>query len=346
MKKFTNIFLVFIFVFINLYGNTTDQALSYIKISMVPDKVSVVEDEELNIQTIFSCEENTNISAFRMRISFDSSKFFYKGLYSPYSTSDFKTSEKTNLLTVLYVTNERGVKLDANSSTCLFELNFKATSDSSIGDSTFSAAADGVCNYDCTALPCVYIDSINISKINSEPANCNLSSLTAVDCILSPNFSPNITKYVTNVPYSKSSINIIATAEDPTASVKVSRKTLNAAGKSTDINITVMSSDKQSKQVYTVTVNRGTKDSSSTSKSSTKSSNSTKKSSQSPGKSSSSKNKSANSLSENVTSTDSPNNAALVVKENNFNFPLFFTVSLAIVFILILMLKKRKKSNK
>lgn len=337
MKKFINIFLVLSFVLINLCGNTAVQALSDIKISMVPDKVSVVEDEELNIQMIFSCGEHTNISAFRMRISFDSSKFVYKGLYSPYATSDFKTSEKTNLLTVLYVTNERGVNLDANSSTCLFELNFKSTSDSSIGDSAFSAAADGICNYDWTALPCAYIDSFNISKVNSEPANCNLSSLKAVDCILSPNFSPNITKYVTNVPYSKSSIEIIATAEDPTASVKVSRKTLNSSGKSTDINITVTSSDKKSKKIYTVTVNRGTKDSSSTS-------NSSKNSSKSSTQSSSSKNKSASSLSENLTSYESPNKAALVVKESNFNFPLFFTVCLSIVLILILMLKKRKKT--
>lgn len=346
MKRFINMILILSIVFIPFFGNTKVQALSDVKFSLVPDKLSVVEDEEVNVSVMVSCKENINISAFRMRVSFDSSKFVYKNIYSAYSTSDFKTYEKLDLLTILYVTRERGINLDANSNVCLFEFNFKSTCDSAIGASTFSAEVDGLCNYDCIELPCAYIDSINISKVNSEPANCNLSDLVAVNCTLSPPFSSDITKYSINVPYSKSSIEFITTSEDPEASVKVSRKTLNSAGKSTDINITVTSPDKKTKKVYTVTVNRGIKDSSSSSdsKNSSKSSSksSSKNSSKSSAKGNSSKNKNSDSLNENLAVTDSQNKSTLVVKENNFNFLLFFTVSLVVVIILIFIIKNKK----
>lgn len=344
MKNFIKIIFVLGIVFISLLGNFKTHAYSDVKISLVPDKLEAVENEELTIQIRFSCDEDVNIAAFRMKFSFDSSKFVYKGLYSPYSTSDYKSHEITDHLTVLFVTRERGIDLSANTNVCLFELNFKATSDSTIGDSTFSAEVDGLCNYeDCITLPCAYIDPVNISKVNCEPANCNLLSLSAVDCMLSPQFSPDITNYIVNVPYSKSSIEFNANPEDPGAFVKVSRKTLNSSGKSTDIKITVTSPDKNYKKVYTVTVNRGTKDNDLSSKNKNSSKSSAKGSAKN---SSSSKNKSANSLSENLSVSDSQNKTTLVVKENSFNFILFFVVSSVIVIILILILKKDHKVNK
>lgn len=346
MKIFSKTVFILSFIFINLCLTPCAHAISDVKISLVPDKLSTVTGEEINLSVMFSCEEDINISAFRMCISFDKSKFIYKNIYSKDSSSDFKTYENNNTLTIVYLTSERGIDIPKNSSTCLFELNFKTTSDSSIGTSAFSASADGLCNYDCTEIPCAYIEPITISKVEGEPANCNLSSLSAPGCILAPQFSPDITNYIINVAYSKSSIEFTATPEDPEASVSVSRKTLNAAGKSTNINITVKSPDSNSKKVYTVTVNRGVKDSSSSSESSksSKSSKSNKSSKSSSSSESSAANKSTNPLSENLSASDSQNESTLVVKENNFNFPLFFAVSAVVVSILILLLKKNKKN--
>lgn len=230
-----------------------------VNISMTCDNFTPVSGEEFTVNAVLTPDSDTNISAYRIKVWFDSSKLTYKGLYSDIGTDDFRSYVKGDLLTILYVTTEQGFNVKANKSKTLLELNFKVLSGCDVGSTEISAQVDGLCDYDAHEMAIIGIDPITITVTQAGEANCDLVSLSAEGYQLTPTFSSDVTHYTVDVPYSKSTIEFAATPLDETASVKASRKTLKSAGSNTDINLTVSSPDKKSKKVYTITVNRLTK---------------------------------------------------------------------------------------
>ena len=73
---------------------------------------------------------------------------------------------------------------------------------------------------------------------------------------LQPEFRPDILQYTLEVPYSIDRISFFAKAIREDASVKVSRKTLEKAGETTSIKITVRSPDGVVQKTYEVMVYR------------------------------------------------------------------------------------------
>ncbi|MDQ5984032.1 MAG: hypothetical protein RUMPE_01063 [Eubacteriales bacterium SKADARSKE-1] len=299
-------------------------AQSEMSMSLVPNINNPVSGEAIAVN--FSVEPNSeiNIATFRLRVSFDSTKLKYNGIYSNFGTDDFKTYLSGNNLTVIYLTSETGVDISA-SPTDFLELDFKVLSTAGAGATTISAQIDGIGNYDAVELAAPEIGNANLEISMVPAADCNLKSLTAEGYKLTPSFSPSVTQYYATVPSTKSTINISAETNDSEAVAKISRKTLNAAGKTTDIKITVTGSDNKSKKIYTVTVKRNLKDTDSSSDSSSNSSNNESKSSSS-------------------TNTNSQGrNSGISLIKNNFNFILFFVIMAICIVIAKIVIKKKKK---
>lgn len=229
-------------------------------ISLVCDNPYPVSGEEITLRLNFLPSEPINVSAYRLKVKFDSSKLSYKGLYCGINSDDFKSYAKDGDLTVLFVTSENGINLKADSVQTMLELNFRVLSNCDIGPLEVSAVVDGLCNYDATAIPLPNIDPVKINVVQTGDANCDLATLSLDDYAITPAFSADNTVYSVNVPYSKSTIEFSAAPLDDTANVKANRKTLKSAGTATDINLTVTSADKKSKKVYTVKVNRLSKE--------------------------------------------------------------------------------------
>lgn len=269
LKRFKIIFcfgIILISIFnINAFAYDDDT----LNIALECDDTSPINGEEFTISLHFLPSENLNVSAYRLKVNFDSSKLSYKGLYSYINNDDFKSYENEGVLTVLYITSEKGVNIKAKSSQPVLELNFKVLSNCDVGSTKISATIDGLCDYDITAIPVPEIDPVTINITQPEACSCDLASLSAGEYQLTPAFSADITSYSVDVPYSKSTMEFEAIPLDEDATVKANRKTLKSAGTSTDINLTVTSSDKKSKKIYTVMVNRLSKENSSTVKTTT-----------------------------------------------------------------------------
>lgn len=235
----------------------SDDALA---ISLTCDNPYPVSGEEITLRLNFLPSDPINVSAYRLKVKFDSSKLSYKGLYSYINNDDFKSYTKDGNLTVLFLTSENGVNLKSGSAQTLLELNFRVLSSCDIGPLEVSAVVDGLCDYDAEAIPLPNIDPIEINVVQTGDANCDLATLSLADYAITPAFSADITTYSVDVPYSKSTIEFSAAPLDDTANVKANRKTLKSAGTATDVNLTVTSADKKSKKVYTVKVNRLSKE--------------------------------------------------------------------------------------
>lgn len=231
-------------------------------INLSCDNTSLVSGEEFTLNLNFLPSDSLNVSAYRLKINFDCSKISYKGLYSYIGGDDFKSYINENVLTIIYITSENGFNINAKSSQAVLELNFKVLSDCEVGSTQINAAVDGLCDYDAEAIPLPEIEPVTVNIIQSGDGNCDLAALSAGEYKLVPNFSADITNYIVDVPYSKSTMEFETAPLDEDATVKANRKTLKSAGTPTDINLTVLSSDKKSKKVYTITVNRLSKENS------------------------------------------------------------------------------------
>ena len=319
-----------------------------LEISLLCDNIFPVSGEEFTVSLNFSvANEPINISAYRLKVKFDSSKLTYKGLYSYTNNDDFESYTDGNNLTILYVTSERGIDLSIGESKIVLELNFKVLSNCEVGTNSISAVIDGICNYEAEAIPLPEIDPVTINVAQSGEGNCDLAVLSTAEYKLSPVFSSDITKYSVEVPYSKSTMEFEAIPLDQEATVKANRKTLKSAGTTTDINLTVTSADKKSKKVYTVTVNRLSKNASNDAEHD--------------------KYTDINALDESISTNDNKNDtdelfdkdiaqnnsvelqnssAPLVIKENSFNFILFFAATIILTILCIFIIKQKNILSK
>lgn len=255
MKKLT-IFIVLILINIFLHTNRCFSE-NFTNFYLESNITNPVPGEDFSIKLNLQSNKETNISVFRIKLEFDYTLLKYKGVYSKYGSNDFKVSTNQNNLTVIFLTSEKGINLQKNSEETLLEINFKVFSDAREGVSKFSANIDSIASYNEERIPLAK-SSINtyISIEKTPESDCDLKYLAAEDYNLTPKFSKNIKSYSVTVPSNKNSIEITAIANDPRAKVTVNRKTLNSAGKNTDIKVTVSSADKKSRKIYTIYVKR------------------------------------------------------------------------------------------
>ena len=209
--------------------------------------------------------EFQNISAFRVKITFDTSNLEFENIYNKQGVTlanEFKSSVKGNTLTIIYVTSNEGINLTPNSDTEIFSLKFKAKANSVGSHSTITATFDGVSDYDINEIYAENPLPLNINIVDKIMSDCSLKDLVPSEGDLSPEFNPQIYNYDLTVPYSTKFIEFDALPNNPNAYAKVSRKNLNSAGSKTLIKITVTDSVTKDKSIYFVNVNRSSKPSS------------------------------------------------------------------------------------
>ncbi len=316
-----------------------------VNISMTCDNTTPVSGEEFVVNVVLKPSENTNVAAYRIRIKFDSTKLSYKGLYSDINYDDFSSYVKGDVLTVLYVTTDQGFNVSAGHSEVILELNFKVLSSCNVGSTTLVAQIDGLCDYDANEIAIIGIDPIDITVIQTGEAICDLASLAIDGYQLTPAFSPDVTQYSVDVPYSKSTVEFEATPLDDSATVKASRKTLKSAGTSTDVNLTVASADKKSKKVYTVTVNRLTKAETETKNlSKNEEQKSTDIDKENHTDSAPIENLADNNddSSQNYDNKIYPTKAPMIVTQNSFNFVFFAIVAIVFLAVSIFFIKHKR----
>lgn len=198
--------------------------------------------------------------SLEMKVNFDKNNLIFKD--STYKSKNEKeeliTKCNRDTITLLY-TNQDGITLNPGIPTRIFELKFKVKKDAHFGPTQINAAIKNM--YDKN------LCSININKEIHSMANitmlgsslCTLKTLSPSSGTFNLPFEPDKYSYFLDVPYDTKEIDFAFETENPESVVKISRHKLNAAGKTTDIKITVMNKKEKVKLVYLVRVQRAAK---------------------------------------------------------------------------------------
>ena len=200
------------------------------------------------------------IAGFRLRVSFDSSVLRFAGVSTaPQIAQDtLQTNPDSDPVCSVYVCGvDRGAapQLSGTVVTYLFQVRPNAPA----GATDVCASVDETCDYSAKNM---YLDSYGTLALNVLPApsgRAYLADLQPSEGELEPAFSPGACSYRLRVGSAVNSVTFQADAADG-ASVKVSRRSLSAAGSETPIMITVTSADQKAKTVYCVTVSRAAKE--------------------------------------------------------------------------------------
>lgn len=135
--------------------------------------------------------------------------------------------------------------------TYVFEVNDGA----SAGSTELDVTVDQICNWQGEQLNIACSESVAIEVLPPKSDQAFLKSLIPSSGKLSPTFSPDTFYYTLDVPYRVSSVTFETLAGE-NGTVSVNRKTLQKAGSTTSITITVTAEDRKQKAQYVVEVNR------------------------------------------------------------------------------------------
>ncbi len=347
LRSLEKLFLFMVTISISFVANCS--ALNSQNFYIKSNNTSPVYGEEFSIVLNVEPSEDLNVSVFRLKLEFDPNKLKYTGLYSENGSNDFKTHLNNNVLTIIFLTSEKGLKIKNDQISTLLEVNFRALSVEEDTSTEIYAKIDGIAGYN---LEKITPHSENLKTkitISEKPkVNCNLKSLTAENYTLYPNFSENVTSYNVTVPSGKSNLTIKAEPQDPDAKVTINKTVLNSAGKTTALTATVLGSDSKSKKTYKVTVKRlKAADNNTSKKDSNKKSKETQSANKYEEKSNSvKKSEIKDTFTEgNTTNSRSPKNSTIIILQNHFNFPFFLGVTALCAVLGLFILKAKIKEN-
>lgn len=262
-----NILLFLMVAFVSIISAKANSECDvYLKLS----NEQIQQGENVTLSLFVKSETDIDIATFGLKIYFDETKLDFKKLEakSNIDNSEFKYSVKNGVLTVIYLKSNEGIDINANTDFEIVDFVFNVLDTSTIGTTEFNADISGIGDNDINEIFCSGISPVSFSISCPEISNCRLKNLKVSEGTLVPDFDPYITEYTLSVPYEVKSIEVFATPQDESDTVKVNRKTLGKAGSYTDINVTVTSADKTKNVVYKINTYRGIKESSSSSTSS------------------------------------------------------------------------------
>ena len=203
---------------------------------------------------------DTGIAGFRLRVSYDSSVLRFAGTSVPQQIEPdtMQTNSTSDPVCSVYVCNVyRG--MHRRSSGTVVTYYFQVMPNAPAGTTDVCACVDETCDYSAKDM---CLDTYGTLALNVQPSKSGEASLTALQPSkgeLEPPFSPDVTSYRLRVGSGVSSVTFQADAA-MSASVRVSRRSLFAAGTDTPIAITVTSQDRKAQTVYFVTVSRAAKE--------------------------------------------------------------------------------------
>ena len=274
MRKCINIILICLLLF-NFLPCAKANSVYF---SFAQDKEDIYQDDEFSLCFDIESAQEINVGTFSLKIDFDDNIIDFKKLeLNGIENNEIRYICNDGELNIIYLRGNKGIFVNSSRATRLFNIKFKTKENANLGATKIKASFDGLGDIYARPIDYNFQDSLSLTVKPPEQHDCTLRYLETSEGELMPEFSPGITNYSLDVPYEVNRIDINAEPNDVTSIVKINRKTLQKAGTSTIIKVTVTSQDKESKLVYQITVNRhlkeDAKNSSSGSKSVKKSSN-------------------------------------------------------------------------
>ncbi len=202
-----------------------------------------------------------SLSHLDMQLNFDKDKLEFERSNCKGKTENIELTAKENpggSLEISYV-NHKGLTLNTKRHIPIFNLNFRVKKDAPIGKTDITAIIKNVSDGASETDPNSNFQLQKTLTISGKAETCTLKSLSPSEGKLNLPFDPNILDYSVDVPSDVKDITFNSIASDPDSEVKVSRHKLNAAGKTTNIKITVRNKAKKAKLIYNITVNRAAK---------------------------------------------------------------------------------------
>lgn len=207
-----------------------------------------------------ACDTETAPAGFRIRIAYDEDKLQYMGTEASgtVKSGTMKTGGDSGAVSCVYVCNtDKGYAPRLSGTTVTFL--FQAVPDAPAGRTNLSAYTDQVCDYDGNPLEANDTPGQLSLEVQDTPSSeAYLTDLQPSAGTLEPDFSPSVHSYLISVGSGVETLSFQASAAQG-GTVKVSRKTLNAAGKETQITVSVTSADRSQTARYQVFVSRAAK---------------------------------------------------------------------------------------
>ena len=266
MKKY-RIFLLFLTMI--LFTPFNSEATNY-NLEAKIESSNYLPGDEIKIEIILkNAYPGMTLEGFDCSLSYNCSELNLKKILSfePISRNQLKTETKENFINVRY-NPKKLKKVSAESSEItLYEIYLK-TYKKSI-PKTINLRAEFL---DCSSHQKISSNDFTINIIeNPEIQNCRLKSIRPNIGSLSPEFSPNNFNYHMDVPSDTKYLDFEFTPFSEDLDIKINRRKLSAAGKTTYFKITVSNKQLKIKRVYEVEVFRENADKSTTVKSKSKS---------------------------------------------------------------------------
>ncbi|OCN01533.1 hypothetical protein A7X67_18370 [Clostridium sp. W14A] len=231
---------------------------TYFSYSLDPVSASGEELVRLNV-TAYKTEETA--AGFRLKIHYDEDKldFISTETSGAVKSGTMQTSADSGLISSVYVCNTENGSAPRLSGTIASFL-FQVAADAPTGNTALTVSADQICDYDGDSLEADNTEAkLNLKIQRSLSSEARLTELTPSAGSLEPEFAPSVRNYILKVGSDVGSVDF-QTGAAGGGSVRVSRKTLNGAGKETQIAVTVTSEDRTQNAQYLITVERAAKD--------------------------------------------------------------------------------------
>lgn len=258
--KFT---LILFIMFLSLMGISQQHLIfaesNLCELKIESDKINLRRKEKFSILIKLKPQKNLNLSAINMAIKFNDKNFkFKKAVISNGKKTNLKSRQINGEISLLF-TDYDGMYFPDESETELFILDFIVNTDAEY--STNQITAEIFSAYDNSGNSVKFENNfskfLNISP--SDPSICEFLSLTPSEGELSPKFEPHLYNYTLDVLHDIKDIYFDFSLKNANCTVKINRHRLNAAGKITEIKITVSNKENGSVLVYNVKVNRAAK---------------------------------------------------------------------------------------
>ena len=258
-KKFVLLYLILLFFFTVVGVRTVSAETKAIFRASAPQTAAPGELVEVQVHT------EGNPAAFRLQITYEKDKMELVKVKtsSKFKSSTLETNTVSNPLVSVYVCNtdlNMAPELDGESITYVFRALTTVE-----GNLYFKIHVDQICGWDEQQLDQTYEQTVTVGIDPEKLGKAYLTALQPSEGTLIPEFSSSVYDYSVEVPYEVNSITFRANAGEG-GTIKVSRKTLQKAGTTTPVVITVTSADKTEKTRYVVAVHRLNKGESPTNK--------------------------------------------------------------------------------
>ena len=233
------------------------QSQPYFSFRMDQDTVSREGSVRLQVQAY---RTEATAAGFRLKVGFDEDALEFLGTETSGAVKSgaMYSSGSSGEVTCVYVCNtDKGYAPELSGTVAAFL--FQVEPDAPTGKTALTVATDQVCDYDGDPLEADDgEEKLSLKIVPTPSSEAYLTELEPSAGVLEPEFSPSVHGYTLSVDSGTDTVEFTAEAAK-SGTARVSRKTLNGAGKQTAITVTVTSEDRTETAQYLVTVEREAK---------------------------------------------------------------------------------------